>query len=232
LDKNEFFQSIMQQLDWIEKDQNNIIGFINWQGLLNNAQRIMGNQIFTDMYLDPGIVKKLMKCICETMIQAFKKIKQKQEKSGAKYKFFTVSNCSVNMISPDLYEEFILPYDLQLTKESKNLGIHNCAWNANPYLKSYAKIPSVKYIYMGEKSILIMAKKLFPSSRRAIMYSPLDFMKRDMNQIKLDLERFANQYSPCDIVLADMEDGIKTQKILDFLNICKEISMRLSEAEG
>jgi len=54
------------------------------------------------------------------------------------------------------------------------LGVHNCAWNANPYMEHYAALPSVAYVDMGIKSDLKRARETFPASRRAIMYTPMD----------------------------------------------------------
>ncbi|MFC2115863.1 uroporphyrinogen decarboxylase family protein [Bacteroidota bacterium] len=223
LDENEFFQDLMRQLDWIENSEGRIIGFINWQGMINNAQRLMGNQIFTEMFMQPDLVMHLMDCICTTMIDAAKRVCSRQEDSGVKYDFFTISNCLVNMISPEQYREFILPFDVRIAEAFEMIGIHNCAWNADPYLEEYTKVPVVKYMDMGEDSDLVKAKRLFPDTRRAIMYTPMDFANRNINQIKKDMERIAALYAPCDIVVADLED-VEDEKIHKFLDICDTIN--------
>jgi len=40
LDQNIFFQTLMEQVDWIGNHEGKISGFMNWQGVLNNAQQI------------------------------------------------------------------------------------------------------------------------------------------------------------------------------------------------
>jgi hypothetical protein len=218
LDSNPFFQNLMKQVDWIQKDQGKVIGFVNWQGVLNNAQRLRGEQLFVDMFTAPEAVLHLMDCVCTTMIDAAKRLHKRQQLSNVKYQFFTVSNCLINMISPEQYRDFVMPFDLKISHAFGLLGIHNCAWNADPYMEYYSKIPNLGYIDMGINSNLFKAKKLFPHARRAIMYTPMDFCDKPMNQIQLDMQIIAKIYAPCDIVLADIEEGTPDEKILQLMD--------------
>ncbi len=54
------------------------------------------------------------------------------KKSKVSYQFFTISNCLVNLISPEQYRDFVLPFDMKISTAFDLTGIHNCAWNANP----------------------------------------------------------------------------------------------------
>ena len=223
---NPFFQSIMDQVDWIATHEGKAIGFMNWQGVLNNAQRLRGPQLFMDMLIDPEMTRNLLECVCRTMIEAAKLLQKRQYENGVNYTFFTVSNCLVNMLSADLYEEFILPFDKRIASSFESIGIHNCAWNANPYLDHYASIPKVGYIDMGMDSDLNKARGLFPEARRAIMYTPMDVANKMISEIKSDLEYIALNYGPCDIVAADIEDGTPDEKVADFIQLCRDISER------
>ncbi|MBV5315994.1 MAG: hypothetical protein JZU47_22030, partial [Prolixibacteraceae bacterium] len=224
LDQNPFFQSLMEQVDWIGSQEGKIVGFMNWQGVLNNAQRIRGQELFMDFYMNPEAVKNLLDCVCTTMIGAAKILQQKQSDSGIDFTFFTVSNCLVNMLSPELYAEFILPFDRKIAESFDTIGIHNCAWSATPYLNDYAQVPKVGYIDMGMDSDLEKARKLFPETRRAIMYTPMDVANKTPEQIRNDMELIAKKYGPCDIVAADIEHGTPDSRVLDFIKICKLIS--------
>jgi hypothetical protein len=158
------------------------------------------------------------------MIDAAGKLQAKQKVFEDTFQFFTVSNCLVNMIEPALYDEFILPFDKRISEAFGTIGIHNCAWNATPYLDSYAKVPGVSYIDMGMDSDLAMAKELFPEARRAIMYTPMDLACKTYGQIKGDLEKIAAEYGPCDIVAADIEEGTPDDRVIDLIKICEDIS--------
>jgi len=229
LSENPFFKKNLNQVDWIAQNEGNVYGFMNWQGVLNNAQRIRGQELFMDFYINPEAVKNLLSCVCTTMIEAAKILQQKQLESGIEFTFFTVSNCIVNMLSPELYNEFILPFDQKIAKAFDTIGIHNCAWSATPYLDDYAQVPKVGYIDMGMDSDLEKAKQLFPETRRAIMYTPMDVASKTTEQIRNDMELIAKKYGPCDIVAADIENGTPDEKVMELIKICKDISEKYTE---
>ncbi len=224
LGRNSFFQNLLLQLDRIAESEGRIEGYINWQGVLNNAHRLRGEQLFTDMIENPTRCKHLFDCVCTTMIDACKQIHERQRKSGVEIGFFTISNCLVNMISPKLYREFLLPLDQRIAKAFGLIGIHNCAWNANPYLEDYATIENVGYIDMGIQSDLRRARILFPNARRAIMYTPMDLCSKPQPEIRTDLEVIGREFGPCDIVFADIDAGTENERIHFIIQECDRIS--------
>jgi hypothetical protein len=227
LETNLFFNQLLSQVEWIAQEEGKVEGFINWQGVLNNAQRLRGQQLFLDLYENPERAKHLFQCVCTTMIDAAKIHHNRQQETGVKTGFFTVSNCLVNMLSSEFYHDFLLPFDKDIAKSFGCIGVHNCAWNADPYLESYSQIPHVGYIDMGMDSDLKKTRELFSETRRAIMYTPMDVANKTSEQIQYDLERIADEYGPCDIVAADIESDTPDKKVLEFIRFCEQISMRL-----
>ncbi|KAA3657718.1 MAG: hypothetical protein DWQ10_12690 [Calditrichaeota bacterium] len=231
LDENKHFQDLMVQVDWIAENEGIVTGYINWQGVLNNAQRLRGQDLFLDMIMNPDLTNHLFDCVTTTMIEAAKRLHRRQKETGFEVNFFTMSNCLVNMVSAEHYSEILLPCDQRIAQAFDLVGVHNCAWNADPYIEAYAKIPNNKYIDMGQESDLSEAKKRIPLARRAIMYTPMDIAKKSLARIRDDMEKIAEHYGPCDIVAADIEIGTPDQRILDFIAICEEIS-RMKENES
>ena len=229
LDQNTFFHEFMEQIFRITQQEGIIKGFMNWQGVLNNAQRLRGQDIFMDMFTAPERTKHLFDCICTTMIQAAKRLHQEQKRYEDILSFFTVSNCLVNMVDPELYEEFLLPFDQRISGSFEVIGIHNCAWSATPYLDHYIKVPRIAYIDMGIDSDLVKARTLFLESRRAIMYTPMDVAGKTTSQIWQDMELIAQNFGPCDIVAADIEAGTPDSKVHDFIKICDQISAKFQQ---
>jgi hypothetical protein len=227
LDNNNHFQTLMSQIDRIADKEGRVQGYINWQGVLNNAQRLCGQALFMDMMTNPKRCRHLFDCVCTTMIEAAKRLYKRQKETGVDVRFFTMSNCLVNIVSAQHYAELLLPFDQRISEAFEYVGIHNCAWNANPYLELYANVPRVGYIDMGKDSDLEKARALFPNSRRAIMYTPMDLARKPLSEIRSDLERIARDFGPCDIVAADIEAGTPDDRILSFIGLCQDISMRL-----
>lgn len=224
LDANPAFAELMAQVDWIAQSEGRIEGFVNWQGVLNNAHRLRGEQIFLDLHDAPERCRRLFECVLTTMIDATHRLHERQRKSGVDVRFFTVSNCLVNLLSPRQYRQHLLPFDQRLAEEFGCLGVHNCAWNASPYLTAYSEMPDIAYIDMGLTSDLCRARDLFPQARRALMYTPMDVANKSLPQIRADLTRVAREYGPCDVVCADIEAGTPDERVVEVVNLCAELS--------
>jgi len=226
LDENPVFGDIMRQVDWIEQSEGQIHGFLNWQGILNNAQRLRGEKIFFDIIDAPDRCRHLFECIHSTMSEAIKRLHERQRKSGVDINFMTVSNCLVNMISPQQYRDLFLPFDVRFQKEFGNIAIHNCAWNADPYIEDYSRIENLGYVDMGMDSDLARARQMIPNARRALMYTPMDLANKTWGQVREDIERIARDYGPCDIVAADIEADTPDERVQALIDLCEEISNR------
>ena len=228
LDNNPFFNDFLRQVDWIQRERGRVEGYINWQGVINNAYRIRGEKLFLDMVMEPERARHLFACVTSTMIEGAKRLYKIQKESGVTVEHFTVSNCLVNMVSPDHYQDLLLPCDREIAEAFGTIGVHNCAWNANPYIDHYAELPGLAYVDMGMESELPRAQQAFSSSRRAIMYTPMDVANKSSEEILNDLESIARDYGACDIVFADNEMGTPDERILELVKFCEQISEKAS----
>lgn len=232
LENNPHFQQLMDQVEWIAQTEGTVAGYVNWQGVLNNAYRLRGQPLFMDLMEAPERAERLFECVCETMIEAARRLHTRQRETGFDVQFFTVSNCLVNMVSPRQYTQFLLPHDQRIAAAFGCLGIHNCAWSATPYLDAYASAPHVAYVDMGIDSALAKAKTLFPNARRAIMYTPMDVANKPLDTINADLEHIARDYGPCDLVLADIEANTPDERVMAVIDRCRQLSNQYSSYEN
>ena len=214
---------LMKQMDTIEKNWGQIHGYLNYQGVLNNAFRIRGNEIFTDMFEEPGFVHHLFRHITETMLNTAKMVQERQRKSGFHINLLSNSNCVMNMLSPDLAEEFVVPYDIIMSKEFDRFGIHTCNWSITPYIDALRKIEKMGYIDMGIESDMKKVKEVFPDARRAVMYSPLLLESKSLEDIRIDLRKIYDDLAPCDIVLADVDYDTPDSRVSEFIAITQEL---------
>ncbi|MBI4625154.1 MAG: hypothetical protein HY736_18285 [Verrucomicrobia bacterium] len=229
LARNPHFAQLMEQLDWIERHEGRIDGYINWQGVLNNAHRLRGQQLFLDLLDEPERCRHLFACVCETMIQGIRLLHVRQSRSGepprSAQRFVTVSNCLVNLVSPEVYRDLLLPFDQKLAAVYGCIGIHNCAWNATPYLEAYARVPGVAYIDMGIHSDLTRARGLFPHARRGLMYTPMDAMNKPRVEIEADVARVARDLGPCDLIVADIDAGSPDTRVHEIIRLAESLSV-------
>jgi hypothetical protein len=219
LGSNPHFCQLMDQVEWIADREGVVEGFINWQGVLNNAHRLRGEALFLDVLEEPEKASHLFACVAHTMIEGIRHLHERQRASGVEYRFVTVSNCLVNLVSPRIYQELLLPFDQQLAAVYGCIGIHNCAWNATPYLESYVQIRGLAYLDMGLKSDLAKARQLFPDTRRALMYTPMDAVNKSIAELDADCARIFRDLGPCDLVVADLDAGTADSRVIHLANI-------------
>lgn len=213
---------LMEQMDVIERRFGRIEGYINWQGVLNNAYRIRGPEILSDVLVNPELAHQLFDAVTQTMIDGMRLVYERQRASGVLVRHATVSNCLVNMVSPEIYRERLLPFDRRIAAAFDHFGIHNCAWNVDPYIDDYAGVQPLGYIDMGLESDLARARRLCPGARRAVMYTPTDLNNKSLDAIREDLLRIRRDLAPCDVVMADIDAETPDERVLAFARLARE----------
>ncbi len=222
--RNPVFEDILRQLEIIENLTGSVRGFLNWQGVLNMAFRLRGQQIFIDLIVNPSLAHHLFEVIAESLIQGIKAIYARQKQSEIQYEFASIGNCVVNMLSPQQYSTHVLPFDLKIRSEFKHFGIHNCAWNVDPYIEAYATVPNLGYIDMGLASDLNKIRELLPHARRNVLYTCMDLVNKPQEEIRNDIERIAQELAPCDIGLPDLEMDVPDDRVIMILDWCEEMT--------
>ena len=139
-ESGKFFQDLMKQMDAIQGEWGAIDGELNYQGVLNTAFRLRGEQIFTDMVTAPERAHHVLDVVCRTTMRFADAVYARQAASGVVKDYFVTSNCVVNMISEEHYRIFVMPYDKKLSAHYAHFGVHNCGWKVDSYAKAYSEI--------------------------------------------------------------------------------------------
>lgn len=221
---NPVVEQLFGQMDIINKKWGKIDGYLNYQGVLNNAFKIRGTEILTDTIDDPEMCNYLFAHIVDTMENLIHMVQKRQRESGFNIDSMSTSNCVVNMISPETYEEFILPHDIKLSKAFKNFGMHSCNWVIDPYINQFNKIENLGYIDFGSASDLMKAKKGFPNATREVFYNPAFLVDKTEKQVRKDIEKIHMELAPCELCLPDIDDFVPDEKIIKFVEMAKKIA--------
>lgn len=206
-------EQLFEQMDFIQSKWGKIDGYINYQGVLNNAFKIRGSEIFMDMIDDPGMCRFLFEHITDTMINLAKMVQRRQRESGFQADCFGTSNCVVNMVSPEDYREQVLPFDRKIAEAFPAFGIHSCNWVLDPYVKEFSSIEKLGYIDFGSKSNLELVREYFPDARRMVFYDPDFLVSKSEEEVGKDIARMYQILGPCDICLPDVDLQIPDEKV-------------------
>lgn len=223
LDRHPVLSALYRQMDTIREASGPIHGYLNYQGLLNIALKVRGNDVFLDIHDDPEWTRRFLTHIAETIAAVARRIQSIQRASGFDVDLLSMSNCVMNMISPQQYEELVLPLDRGLSSLFPRFGVHTCRWNADPYLDSLRRIDKMGYLDTGLETDLRRMRELFPTTRRAVLYDPVALENASTDAIAADFRRIASECGPCDIVLADVEVTTPDTRVREALSIASEL---------
>jgi hypothetical protein len=232
LERHPVLVDLYRQIDIIRDRSGPVHGYLNYQGLLNVALKVRGNDIFLDLLDDPPWVHRFLRHIAETIAAVSRRIQAIQRASAFAVDLLSMSNCVMNMVSPAQYEEFVLPLDREIGERYPRFGIHTCNWKADPYLDALRKIPRMGYLDTGIDSDLARMRALFPATRRAVLYGPVQFESRSLSELAADFRRIADLAGPCDLVLADVESTTPDGRVRDALAIAAELDREYRAAAG
>lgn len=219
-------QNLFKQMEVIHNEWGPIHGYLNYQGTLNIAMKVMGSEIFTEMILDPDFVYSFLAHISRTIERISKMVQAKQRESGFSVNLLSMSNCTVSMISPEQFRDFVLPHDKRLSYEYERFGMHTCNWVVDPYREEIRKIERMGYIDTGAHSDLKAVNELFPHARRAVIYTPGEIESKSENELYRDFDAIRRDYGPCDVVLADVESTVDDKRIRNVIEMLKELSSK------
>ena len=57
------------------------------------------------------------------------------------------------------------------------------------------------------------------------MYTPMELANKPLKVIRSDLARIAEDYGPCDIVIADVEADVPDERVRAVADACHELSL-------
>lgn len=120
------------------------------QSAFNTAHLIRGNDILTDFYDAPETVAALLDKVTEYMIMLTHHVKAAIGEGsdwffdwGALWKGCArISNCSMQMISPQLYREYVLPRDVRFFESVGGGRMHYCGITGD-VMDEFFKVPSI-----------------------------------------------------------------------------------------
>ncbi len=120
------------------------------QSPFNSAHLIRGNDILTDFYDHPNEVGVLLDKVTDFMIEIARHTKSMISHDqdwffdwGAMWKGFArMSNCSMQMISPELYREHVLPRDTRFFEAIGGGRMHYCGIT-DAVIDEFFEVPSI-----------------------------------------------------------------------------------------
>jgi methanogenic corrinoid protein MtbC1/uroporphyrinogen-III decarboxylase len=193
---------MIRQIETLKNKYGKVVGDINTTGVQNLALKIRGEQLYFDYFENPKLCHHLLRVCTTAIIQLFRTI-HKITGTGAMDvtpmcdpRLFVLPNCTVEQISLQTYEEFILPYDNQVAGACYPLGIHHCG-SVDQALPGYAKVKHLEFLEIGfgsdvKKTRQVLGPKVAVNAR----ISPVLMKNARPEEVAAEVRRLIDQGAP------------------------------------
>jgi hypothetical protein len=131
--------------DWVG------IGLPDMQGPFNIAHMILGDEAFFAPYEEPEKFGQLLGIITDFYLAVHANLRRwigEERFSPFPGSTIRIAECSVNLVSADLYLEHILPHDLKLARTFGSIAIHPCS-GPHVFHATLNNLPNVVYSEAG-----------------------------------------------------------------------------------
>jgi hypothetical protein len=202
---NPVFSRIIAMMDALEKEFGYLEGDLNWEGVLNVALNLRGPQIFVDMYENAHLAHHVLNVAYETVRDIALYVKRRTGTTsiavnrGVRNINAPISlhpNCSVEMVSPQTFREFLLPYDKLLARDLSPYGIHHCGKDMHKVAAMYAEIKGAVFFDVGWGSDIRACRATLPDAIFSLRLSPVRVSTLSRAEVIADVERVLNAGAP------------------------------------
>ena len=184
-----------------------------FEGVINIAYKLRGEEMFVDMLQKPALARHLFEVVFETIRRTVLAVRTWQDPAHARPSYFVNCDCLINMISGDMYRGYLIEYEKRFSECFELFGVHTCNWKIDPYLDSLAGISGLAYVDMGAESDLEKVHRLFPSLRPAVFFHPERVRRLSPRDLRKEIGELARKIVKGYILLSDLEEGTSDGQI-------------------
>lgn len=236
LDMSEVWGRTQKQIDYLLEHYDHVETYVNLMGIQNIAMDLMGQDALLAYYTAPDEMEGLLSEITKLSIDVGKRFKAlSNDISGGVTAIirqtvpeaYLTSNCSVEMVSNDLYEKFLLRCDQQLADAFKPFAVHHCGRTMEHVVEGYSKIRGMTFAEVGAFSDLKTVRAKLPGVFLNARYSPVRLMAATDEEIHSEVEALARDGREngenLSISCVGIDKNMPDKQILSFLDACSRL---------
>lgn len=234
LDKNEVWERTQRQIDYLKSNYGHVETYVNLMGIQNIAMDLMGQELLLAYYTAPDEAEELLGEITKLSIEVGKRFKALSgDISGGVTSIvrktmpevYLTSNCSVEMISNELYEKFLLKHDKRLADVFGSFGVHHCGGSMEHVVEGYSKIKGLKFAEVGAFSDMKAVRAKLPGVFLNARYSPVRLLDASDSEIHEEVSALildgGENGKNISISCVGIDKNVKDEKIISFLEACR-----------
>jgi hypothetical protein len=235
---SDVFKKLISLQEQFKSKYGYVTGDINWGGVLNVAVDLIGEQVFTDFYLQPEETMKQFRLISE-VIQRFasdmagltgtSSISVNRNVRHIEQPVFLHSECTHTMISTDQYEEFLLPIDIDWSLRFRPFGIHYCGKDPHRYAESFSKIRNLDFLDLGWGGDVKELRKHLPHTFFNIRLDPVTINSYTVEEIESTITGLVEDSGNpilTGVCCINMDDQVEDNKVEAIFRVVQDLRVR------
>ena len=232
---NPYFVKLKKLMEKMEKNFGYIKGDMDLQGVLNISNQIRGQELFMDFYYKPKLINVLFDKVTDTIINAAKYFKARTGSNSVSASpvileydksLFVTSNCTVDMISTDLYKKYLMNFDIILSEKLQPFGIHHCGRRSDEFSNIYSKIKGIAFYEAGWGGDIKITRKNFTHIFLSARLSPVNLLNQSDNELIKDIVYIVKKGGPIEKLIIScygVDYNVPDKRIKLFYNVCNNI---------
>lgn len=242
LDCSEVWGRTQRQIDYLREKFGRVETYINLMGIQNVAMDLMGQELMMSYYSAPEAAEELLQKITRLAIEVGRRFKMLSDDiSGGvtaivrqtRPDVYLTSNCSVEMVSNELYEKYLLKYDQMLADEFQHFGVHHCGKTMEHVIDGYQKLTGLEFAEVGAFSDMKAIRAKLPGVFLNARYSPVRLMKAFKTEIMEEVAALVQDGQEngglVSVSCVGIDSHIADQQIIFFLEACRRAGVDLGE---
>ncbi len=187
VENNPYILELTRQAEWFKKIFGLALLNPGIDGILNCALNICGDPFLTWLVEEPSAARHLLSVLRETTLRVhayFHQVCGQPAPMG-------LGNCSVCMISPDIYENLVMPYDLPWSRRAWEMNLpfgFHLDGKIDPFLNVIRKFPYLHRVDMGSDSDILLARKILENKIFRVYLYPHQIQQMTSEQLQTFLE--------------------------------------------
>lgn len=235
LDTCEVWARTRKQIAYLLEKYGRVETYVNLMGIQNIAMDLMGQNVLMAYYSAPDEVKELLARITDLTIAVGREFRKlSSDNSGGvtsvvrkmQPQCYLTSNCSVEMISNELYEEFLLPEDQRLSDAFGNFGVHHCGATMEHVADGYAKLRGLTFAEVGAGSDLKAVREKLPGIWLNARFSPVELTNASEDEIRAQVQSLVRsgngEAGLLSVSCVGIDADVSDEQVEHFLKACRE----------
>ena len=218
-------RAVLSLMNSLEAEFGYLQGDIPMHSVVNAAIDLRGQEYFIDLMEDPPLVAHLNEVIARTICEVGRRVKARTGSTSISINriiasfnpgIYIIPNCSLQMISPKMYEAHLLGYDTWLGQQLFPMGFHHCGSNAHLFAPLYARAGAI-YLDVGWGSDIAACRAALPEAWLSLRLNPVKMLNATADEAAADTEKLLQAHgAPWDkvaVCCSNMEYGTPDEAI-------------------